>query len=987
MSSAELHPTLIDQYGIISDQRNNRLHIPVINDQPPTVVITDPTVDQSLTPTAIINLSAETRDDVHVDTVLVQANVIKADQTTQNEQQQSPHILTQAPGQGRVQTIKTTLEISQLDVQPGDVVEVISIATDGFDLNNQTHEPVTSTPRRFRIISQVELIKQVAQDLAEIREQAINVSEHQQRLRNEIAEMENESAIPSSLRSQQSLISQQIIRQREIINRIKQTLQTNQVHNEQEELVNAVSAVRESLNQAGRSSNEAEEILTRLTKKQEPTDQTEKLKHTAEKQDEVLDALTDLIDRLDQGQDTWALQHLVDRLLSDQQNLTEKTEQITTPISGQHPDELTDSQKQTLTEAARQQQDITERSQSLINRLRETAARLNRNDQPQTANAMQQTADQAERNQLIQNMQTAARRIESNQGQLASSNQQIAIETLREMKEQLDEADRIRAEQIQNQLNNLLASIKELIDQQTIQLETLENTQIDAAFTPLAQAMSQLRSDTSSVADQIKTLGQSLSSALTWMHRAQQAQDSAITSLQSQPVQVESAGINERRSLTSLTEAHNLVQEMQKHLAQKAVAQQLQILQKAYEQLLAQQQEVLTQTTKLNDSIQSNNQTEPTRRQRFTLGQIANKQDEIRTGAATLLNETKDLADSLVFSTTHHQFNQLAENIIKNLLDGSADQTVQWKQRDAVNLLSALVDALKTAEQEDSELAEDQNAGGQGGSGDSNTDGSPEPPPLIPPIAQIKLVRNLQQSIHQSTQEIDKQPTSPTKTERIKEVGQSQQNLAQLTGNYLIDLQRKQLGLPPKDHSTDEREPPKPIQPDTDEPPESETPDDLPTNPTQLFTETVQHMDQSAGHLTQNHDSGNKTQRHQTGAITRLDQLIKLAEQQQQSSQSSPKEEQQNTADSEPSQQPEPDSEMKKSEGAMPNQGQTTPAQQREIQTNANDPIEQWRTEWGSLPDRIRQMLLQGRSEEASGLYRTLTEQYYQRLAEESQPE
>ena len=41
------------------------------------------------------------------------------------------------------------------------------------------------------------------------------------------------------------------------------------------------------------------------------------------------------------------------------------------------------------------------------------------------------------------------------------------------------------------------------------------------------------------------------------------------------------------------------------------------------------------------------------------------------------------------------------------------------------------------------------------------------------------------------------------------------------------------------------------------------------------------------------------------------------------------------------------------------------------------------RTEWGQLPQRIRDMLLQGRGEKFSSLYQRLTQEYYRRLAEE----
>jgi hypothetical protein len=48
--------------------------------------------------------------------------------------------------------------------------------------------------------------------------------------------------------------------------------------------------------------------------------------------------------------------------------------------------------------------------------------------------------------------------------------------------------------------------------------------------------------------------------------------------------------------------------------------------------------------------------------------------------------------------------------------------------------------------------------------------------------------------------------------------------------------------------------------------------------------------------------------------------------------------------------------------------------------------LEEMRSEWGSLPQRVRDMLLQGRNEKFSSLYEKLTGEYYRRLAEGDSP-
>ncbi len=62
-----------------------------------------------------------------------------------------------------------------------------------------------------------------------------------------------------------------------------------------------------------------------------------------------------------------------------------------------------------------------------------------------------------------------------------------------------------------------------------------------------------------------------------------------------------------------------------------------------------------------------------------------------------------------------------------------------------------------------------------------------------------------------------------------------------------------------------------------------------------------------------------------------------------------------------------------------PQQGGLPPRRDEEI----NRVLEETATEWGHLPGRIRDMLLQGRNERFSSLYEQLTREYYERLAEE----
>jgi hypothetical protein len=151
------------------------------------------------------------------------------------------------------------------------------------------------------------------------------------------------------------------------------------------------------------------------------------------------------------------------------------------------------------------------------------------------------------------------------------------------------------------------------------------------------------------------------------------------------------------------------------------------------------------------------------------------------------------------------------------------------------------------------------------------------------------------------------------------------------------------------------------------------------------FEQAIAKMAISAELLNERFDTGLGTQRAQEEVLAKLEQLVDIARSMQSNSSSSSSS---STQQQQPSQQQ-----------PGKNQAQADQASSQNRRTNASDSQEgdpparrdgdinatfdESRTEWGSLPQRVRDMLLQGRREKFSSLYEQLTREYYQRLAEE----
>jgi hypothetical protein len=198
----------------------------------------------------------------------------------------------------------------------------------------------------------------------------------------------------------------------------------------------------------------------------------------------------------------------------------------------------------------------------------------------------------------------------------------------------------------------------------------------------------------------------------------------------------------------------------------------------------------------------------------------------------------------------------------------------------------------------------------------------------------------------------------------------------------------------------------------------------------EAFEAAVMQMDDVVKMLAQNRDASPLTQRTQQDILAKLDQVIATAKKQPQppgsgdgegdpdESQSDPsgsdkpsssgdRGSQQNQSSSAPgsnsqnNQGKDPGNSQKigpdgKPEGQQPGKpnGQngnqsdpnnTTPGSATRTAADGS-PLKSSRTEWGNLPPRVREQLLEGMSERFSPVYQEMTEAYYKRLGREGQP-
>ncbi len=143
-------------------------------------------------------------------------------------------------------------------------------------------------------------------------------------------------------------------------------------------------------------------------------------------------------------------------------------------------------------------------------------------------------------------------------------------------------------------------------------------------------------------------------------------------------------------------------------------------------------------------------------------------------------------------------------------------------------------------------------------------------------------------------------------------------------------------------------------------------------------------------------DTSIDTQRMQEDIIRKLDSLISQArrqQQQQQQQQQQSSQDQQRQAQSRQQQQQQQMQQQANQQQRQSSQAQDAEARAQDSDQNRQLPggqapvqrpqLDAARAAWGALPERVRDMLLQGSGEKFSPTYQQLTEEYYRRLAEQ----
>lgn len=708
-------------------------------DQAPSVSVTSPARDESVLATAVVELVGEGRDDLGLRWVALERSIARTPDGSEGAPPESD-------GRGRIiartdldaqagvvsADASLTLDLSTLGVTPGDEVRIVALAQDTKLIDSAEREPSRSGVRTLRIISETDLIEQIRGELGGVRRAAMRLDETQQALERSL---EQHGPSPE-LQQQQDALTQRLIEQRRVIERLRQRQRRNALSDQS--LAGMLDEAQGMLSRAGqRSSEGAQRVGESMDQDQEQ--RAEALREEArEAQDDVREELGSLISLLDRGEDGWLVRRSVERLLEEQRRLREETSRTGQETLGRELSELTPRERSDLERIAERQRDAAERAREALDELGERGRQMSEVD-PAQGEAMSEAARQGREQGLQESLEQAAQQIAQNQTGGATQNQDEAIEALEQMLEELDNAGKNKDSALRRMLASIIESIEALITRQEREIANLAEARARADFTGLDQGMIRLDQNTLGVLAQVREGPSEMRAVGDLLEDASVQQREAIRLLRADEIVADGVAFAEGESLRLLSEAKEEAEKIDEQAQDREQDRKRAELRQAYREALEQQVALSAEATELVG-------VELSRRERAGVRSMGARQRTLQEQLRALLGEVEGLADSIMFALAHEQLDALMESAGETLGRGEVDRGVVLNQSMSVQTLQMLVEALGQPEQDEQEF-EDAGGGGGGGQGQ----GQAQEDPLVPPMAELILLRSMQSQIAQLT--------------------------------------------------------------------------------------------------------------------------------------------------------------------------------------------------------------------------------------------
>lgn len=832
-----------------------KFEVTVIADQPPEVRLDQPAADLRVTPQAAVGFKVSAKDDLGLQSLVLHGEVTRGGMSTDPKGEPpanaapSERPLALPPPPVKSAVAEPEVNLSEYSLTPGDHLTVTFHARDAFP--GPPEHLTKSAPRRIFIVSPQEKLRELADAQSALLNDLERAGNLQSEARNQVRDLQRQLENAAQLRPQdRDLLQRTEMQQRQVaselnlpgsgiasraeelmrqygLNQLTDEESTGKLRNLVDELQklgrDQFPQIEDALTQArkqtgsGSAPPEKNKPQEESSPKDTPqADSSEKpaeekpstasttpLKSLAEAEEQQSAAqgkLRELVQDLTEWRDQRYAARQVEEIIAAQEQTAKETGELSQRTLGKGMESLTPQDEADLARTAERQRQHAERFEQLQQQLKETLSKRADPEQGETQSAegaseLEDFLEQAEKLGTLPLMKGASRDINSNQLGEAGKSQQESLEQLQQLADILRDRPEQNTDKLVEQLRDAQQQLKDLRDRQaklrdqTGKLESLTDPQErDQQFDKASREQSKLQEQAERLERRLNRMqaedsGKMLGDAADRMRQAEKSLKNEVApNAQEQQEQAEE----------SLESAQKRLDMAQREMEQRQAREKIATVRDVWKGLLTVQKEVQEQTEKLNSSYEEKKQWN--RVQLKALSELATKQNQLAEAAG----KTSELvAAAKILSLSLKRSIQSMEGARDLLADRQTGKLTQDAQVAAHDRLKQILDAFEQQQQKEQDQANQPPPGGEGGE-------QPEQQgeqPAVPPLAELKILRGLQQELNDRTdalsQELAKAPdNAATLNDELNQLGQEQEELLQLLTETLEQLQQQSSPTP-----------------------------------------------------------------------------------------------------------------------------------------------------------------------------------------------
>ena len=767
--SRTLSVQLKDEYGV-QNVEEIECTVDVVPDRPPEALVVEPSVDETVLPTAKLFIRGSGRDDVGLERITLEAT-------------RSPdwkrEIAEVDPDGARDAVASGLLDLTTALAQPGEVFEVVLVAQDALVTGEGQARVTRSTPRKFRVLTVAQFDEETRNALTAIRQGSIRTNERQKNL------IDRDEAPAAQVRHQTE-ISERLTTIQRMMGSLQDRLDRNQVFDDaMQSLIDAAADILQAAHTQSESARDNLQAAAQAKSEHQGDPKSEQQQLDARKaQSEVREELNDLAELLNRDKDAWVAVRALERVAEAITQSDLDRAKASEGTIGMERDELSAEESAKIEHAAQSAKDAAQFARDALEELKSRAEAVQKDDPARAANLLEavQRGGSESLSAHLDQAEQATRQNQMDQAQQASAS---AMKTVTQMIEDLADDEQARTERLRRRLASLAEALEQLLREAEstedlgLALLTADGEIVTKSAPGLSQQAGRLSLNASGVADEGRAADPSTQRVVRLVDRGAEAEGRAAGAFAKVNPEVALGHENLVRGSALFREALEAVREQEQRQAEQERRARARELAEAYRALVDQQEGILTATQAIVASQENRRALVESRR-------LGVSQEVIRKEISRIHSGSEDVQKSPTFCEATALALDAAARAAEELRTGSPTASTIEFEREVLETLRGLAGALAESAKKKDDPFDDpvESAGGGGGAGGG---GQPEEP-LIPPLAELKVLRSLQQRIYERTKKADGvNPPSDT----LSTLAQRQDAIAKIAETLRQEVERQ----------------------------------------------------------------------------------------------------------------------------------------------------------------------------------------------------